>query len=753
MAVKLEDVMQWPEIEALAYAECGRPEKVLGPKMVDKSHVLLTTFQPRADSVKVILTDSGKEYKMEKMDEEGYYALLLSAKKIPAYHFLVEQEEKEREIVDIYAIESPIDAMDMSQFTHGIHDTVYDKLGAHPMILDGVKGTYFAVWAPFAKAVSVVGDFNDWQAACHPMRYLENAGIYELFVPHVGEGELYKYEIWGADGRRVMKADPYGNFAEKRPATASIVWDLTKYAWQDADWMKARKKWNAKKEPMLVYEVSLGAFRKPPCQEEETSESFYNYREIARMLCEYCEEMGYTHVELMPVMEHPFDGSWGYQVTGYYAPTSRYGTPDDFMAFVDMMHQHGIGVILDWVPAHFPKDEHGLARFDGTCLYEHLDPRQGEHPHWGTLIYNYGRPEVQNFLTANALFWLERFHVDGLRMDAVASMLYLDYGKEDGQWVANMYGGNENLEAIAFLQNLNQKIHGRKDGALSIAEESTAWPKVTGTVKDGGLGFDLKWNMGWMNDYLEYIQTDPLFRKGRHGMLTFSMIYQYSEEFMLVLSHDEVVHLKGSLYTKMPGDRHDKFASLRLTYGYMAAHPGKKLLFMGQEFGQQREWSEERELDWYLLEPVEGEMSDHERLRQYVSVLNSFYLAHPAMYAEDSKESGFQWISTLDADNSVIAFVRKCREETLLVVCNFTPVAHEKFRIGVPFAGKYKEIFNSDAKPYGGTGFVNPRVKQSKRERWDGKANSIECRLAPLSIQIFHAAKEPSKGKGKKKEQ
>ena len=740
MAVKLEDLMQWPEIEALEYAECGRPETVLGPRMAGKSRVLITVFQRGADSVKVKILDTKKEYKMTKMDENGYFAVLIPAKKIPAYHLLVKTGKEEKEIIDIYGVEPQIDAMDMSQFTNGIHSTIYEKLGAHPMTIDGVKGTYFAVWAPNAKAVSVVGDFNDWQAVEHPMRYLEAAGIYELFVPGVGVGDLYKYEIWGADGRRVMKADPYGNFAERRPATASIVWNIEKYNWNDRKWMDARKKWKPKKEPMLVYEVALGAFRKPDGEEKE----FYNYREMAPMLCEYCEEMGYTHVELMPVMEYPFDGSWGYQVTGYFAPTSRYGTPDDFMHFVDTMHQHGIGVILDWVPAHFPKDEHGLARFDGTCLYEHHDPRQGEHPHWGTLIYNYGRPEVTNFLTANALFWLEKYHVDGLRMDAVASMLYLDYGKEDGQWIANIYGGNENLEAIAFLQNLNQKIHARKDGSLSIAEESTAWPQVTGDVKDNGLGFDLKWNMGWMNDYLEYIKTDPLFRKGRHGMLTFSMIYQYSEEFMLVLSHDEVVHMKGSMYTKMPGDRKDKFASLRLTYGYMAAHPGKKLIFMGQEFGQEREFSEERELDWNLLEPVDGEMSDHERLRQYVSVLNSFYLAHPAMYVDDSRTAGFEWISTLDADNSVIAFVRKCKEETLLVVCNFTPVEHENFRIGVPFAGKYKEIFNSNATEYGGTGVVNPRVKQSKRQRWDGRANSIECRLAPLSIQIFSCTKTPS---------
>ena len=740
MAVKLEDLMQWPEIEALEYAECGRPETVLGPRMAGKSRVLITAFQREADSVKVKNLDTKKEYEMTKMDENGYFAVLIPAKKIPAYHLLVKTGKEEKEIIDIYGVEPQIDAMDMSQFTNGIHSTIYEKLGAHPMTIDGVKGTYFAVWAPNAKAASVVGDFNDWQAAEHPMRYLEAAGIYELFVPGVGVGDLYKYEIWGSDGRRVMKADPYGNYAERRPATASVVWDIETYNWNDKKWMDARKKWKAKKEPMLVYEVALGAFKKPAGEEKD----FYNYREIAPILCDYCEEMGYTHVELMPVMEHPFDGSWGYQVTGYFAPTSRYGTPDDFMYFMDTMHQHGIGVILDWVPAHFPKDEHGLARFDGTCLYEHHDPRQGEHPHWGTLIYNYGRPEVTNFLTANALFWLEKYHVDGLRMDAVASMLYLDYGKEDGQWIANIYGGNENLEAIAFLQNLNQKIHARKDGSLSIAEESTAWPQVTGDVKDNGLGFDLKWNMGWMNDYLEYIKTDPLFRKGRHGMLTFSMIYQYSEEFMLVLSHDEVVHMKGSMYTKMPGDRSDKFASLRLTYGYMAAHPGKKLIFMGQEFGQEREFSEERELDWNLLEPVDGEMSDHERLRQYVSVLNSFYLAHPAMYVDDSRTAGFEWISTLDADNSVISFIRKSKDETLLVVCNFTPVEHENFRIGVPFAGKYKEIFNSNATEYGGTGVVNPRVKQSKRQRWDGRANSIECRLAPLSIQIFSCTKTPS---------
>ena len=636
-------------------------------------------------------------------------------------------------------------------FGKGTHYEIYEKLGAHVTTIDGVKGTYFAVWAPHAVNVAVIGDFNDWLGFNHNMKMENDSGIWELFIPEVEEGAMYKYVISTQSGDTLYKADPYGFWAEKRPGNASRVANIDNYKWKDAKWISEKAKDNHYELPMSIYEVHPGSWKKD-FKGPDDEDGFYDYKRMAKELVAYVKDMGYTHVELMGILEHPFDGSWGYQVVGYYAPTSRYGTPQDFMYLVDFLHQHGIGVILDWVPAHFPKDEHGLARFDGTCLYEHLDKRQGEHPHWGTLIYNYGRPEVINFLTANALFWLERFHIDGLRMDAVASMLYLDYGKEDGEWVANVYGGNENLEAIAFLQNLNKKIHERKDGSFSIAEESTAWPQVTGPVKEGGLDFDLKWNMGWMNDYLEYIRTDPLFRKGRHGMLTFSMIYQYSEDFMLVLSHDEVVHMKGSMFTKMPGSISDKFATLRLTYGYMAAHPGKKLIFMGQEFGQEREFSEKRELDWNLLDAVDGEMSDNERLRQYVSVLNSFYLAHPAMYELDARPAGFEWISTLDADHSVIAFLRKSKDETLLVVCNFTPVSYEAFRIGVPFAGKYKEIFNSDASEYGGTGFVNPRVKQSKRKHWDGRVNSIECRLAPLAIQVFTCTKVPSKAGRKKKE-
>ena len=644
--------------------------------------------------------------------------------------------------------------MDCYLFGQATHYDIYRKMGAHKMTIEGEEGVCFDVWAPHADRVYVIGEFNGWNETSHEMKRVtpETMGVYELFVPGVQIGCMYKFLIIAQDGRKLYKADPYANYAQLRPETASIVTDISNFLWSDTEWMNARKKLSKEEvyeQPMAIYEVHPGSWMRHPGRDDD---GFYSYRDLAKTLIPYVREMGYTHIELMGISEYPYDGSWGYQVTGYYAPTSRYGTPDDFMYLVDFLHQHGIGVILDWVPAHFPKDEHGLARFDGTCLYEHLDKRQGEHPHWGTLIYNYGRPEVINFLTANALFWLERFHIDGLRMDAVASMLYLDYGKEDGEWVANVYGGNENLEAIAFLQNLNKKIHERKDGSFSVAEESTAWPQVTGPVKEGGLDFDLKWNMGWMNDYLEYIRTDPLFRKGRHGMLTFSMIYQYSEDFMLVLSHDEVVHMKGPMFTKMPGSISDKFATLRLTYGYMAAHPGKKLIFMGQEFGQEREFSEKRELDWNLLDAVDGEMSDNERLRQYVSVLNSFYLAHPAMYELDARPAGFEWISTLDADHSVIAFLRKSKDETLLVVCNFTPVSYDAFRIGVPFAGKYKEIFNSDASEYGGTGFVNPRVKQSKRKHWDGRVNSIECRLAPLSIQIFSCTKVPSNAGRKKKE-
>lgn len=752
MEKTLYDLMDWAGIEEIVYSEASDPHAMLGSHMT-KEGMLVQAFIPTARDITVKLSSTGKQYQMEMADEAGFFAALIPRKTLTDYTLLVFYDNGTlSEIHDPYAYAPQLTDSDLKKFAAGIHYSIYEKMGAHPMQIKGVSGVYFAVWAPCAMRVSVVGDFNLWDGRRHQMRRLGDSGVFEIFIPGVKEGEIYKYEIKFRNGDPALKADPYASYAELRPNTASVVWDLNRYQWQDQEWMAARAKKDTRTEPMSIYEVHLGSWKRKPIEVDETGaeepgSEFYNYRELAVSLAEYVKEMGYTHIELLPVMEHPLDASWGYQVTGYYAPTSRYGTPEDFMFFVDTLHQNGIGVILDWVPAHFPKDEHGLARFDGTCLYEHLDKRQGEHPHWGTLIYNYGRPQVVNFLVANALFWLEQYHVDGLRLDAVASMLYLDYGKQDGEWVANMYGGNENLEAVEFLKKLNQKVKERKDGTITIAEESTAFPMITGLPEEGGLGFDLKWNMGWMNDYLEYIRTDPLFRKGRHGMLTFSMVYNYSENFMLVFSHDEVVHGKGSMYGKMPGTPEQKLAELRLSYGYMAVHPGKKLLFMGQEFGQEREWSEERQLDWELLQDQQaaasgsGEIiaikSPHSMLKDYVAGLWRFYKEHPALYAEDYNPQGFQWISMLDADHSVIAFLRKHKEEILLVVCNFTPVVYEEFRLGVPFAGKFKEIFNSDSIAFGGKGNINPRLRQSRAVEYDGMDQSIEFVLAPSAVQIF----------------
>lgn len=743
---KLEDYMEWPKIEDLEYAECRNPQEILGSAVVD-GKILVRCFFPEAQKVSVKVKGR-RAIQMKKMDDSGYFAILLAGKTVPEYVYQVRGADGGTvELCDPYGVDDFVDAMDEAMFENGTHDTVYEKLGAHPRTVRGRDGTNFAVWAPNAVSVSVVGDFNQWDGRRNPMKR-HATGIFELFAEHVPAGELYKYEIHGADGSVVLKADPFGYYCERRPATASVVWDIGQYKWNDSGWMEERKKNETAKEPLIIYEVHPGSFRKPKPEEGvEQWDNFYTYRELAPMLAEYCVNTGYTHVELMPVMEHPHDASWGYQVTGYFAPTSRYGTPDDFQYFVDYMHQNGLGVILDWTPAHFPKDEHGLVRFDGTCLYEHLDPRQSVNPQWGTMIYNYGRPEVVNFLISNALFWLEKYHVDGLRLDAVASMLYLNYGKRDGEWIANMYGGVENLEAVEFLKKLNQRVKARKDGTVTIAEESTAWPMVTGEAEEGGLGFDIKWNRGWTNDYLGYIRTDPFFRKGRHGMLTFSMVYHYSENFALIFSHDEVSRGKRSMYAKMPGTTEQKFAGLRLTYGYMAVHPGKKLLFMGQDFGQEREWSEDRELDWQLLDDwkaaksgsgdIVSIKSPNSLLHDYVAELWKFYKDHPALYERDDQPDGFRWLSMLDADHSVISFIRKGSQETLLVVCNFTPVMYEGFRIGVPFAGKYKEIFNSDSIGFGGRGNINPRLKQSKAVRHDGLDDSIEIVLAPSAVQIF----------------
>lgn len=745
MDKKLYELMNWPRIEALVYSEEDEPQEILGPHKV-KGGTLIQAFLPTAVRMEVILKDTGKAVEMEKADDEGFFAALVPGRKIPSYHFRVTYDnDMVQELEDIYRFTPQVfTKADLEAFGKGIHYTIYEKMGAHPMTIDGVEGTYFAVWAPNAERVSVVGDFNMWDGRRNPMIQIREAGIHELFIPGLKAGACYKYEIKTKQGLPMLKADPYANAAELRPNTASVITDLTGFAWTDEKWLEKRKATDYRKEPLLIYEVHLGSWRKPDPDAEDAQE-FYTYRELAPMLASYVKEMGYTHVEIMPIMEHPLDESWGYQVTGYYAPTARYGTPEDFMYFMNYMHEQGIGVILDWVPAHFPKDAFGLAGFDGTCLYEHFDPRQGEHPHWGTLLYNYGRPEVKNFLIANALFWTEKYHADGIRMDAVASMLYLDYGKNEGEWIPNQYGGKENLESIEFLKHLNSIYKKRKDGALLIAEESTAWPKVTGALEHDGLGFDFKWNMGWMNDFLGYMHYDPVFRGYHHGELTFSFIYAWSENFILSLSHDEVVHGKSPMVGKMPGDRDSELNNLRAAYGFMAMHPGKKLLFMGQEFATFDEWNEKESLDWDLLQ-----YQDHSDMQGYVKALNSLIKAHPALYADDCRPEGFQWINNISANENMLVFLRKAEGETLLVVCNFSPLVYEKHKIGVPFEGKYKEIFNSDSEEFGGSDVRNKRVKTSKKSECDGFENSIEITVPPMGVAVFACTEEKLPVKEKK---
>ncbi len=728
MNKKLYKLMNWPEIEGIVYSESDNPHRLLGAHVTGNS-VLVQTFQPGAKSVRLQLVEGDKSYKMEMADEEGYFALLLPGKKIPDYEYVVEAADGSlKKVRDAYNYPPQIAREDGEKFNAGIHYTIYEKLGAHIMTIDGVKGTLFAVWAPNAVRVSVVGDFNGWDGRTHQMRRLWDSGIFELFVPDVAEGECYKYEIKAKGGLTFLKADPYAFGQQLRPDSASVVREIDGFGWEDAKWMKERAERQAQDQPVNVYEIYLGSFAKPADGRE-----YCNYRELAPKIIEYVKKMGYTHVELMPVMEHPLDASWGYQVIGYYAPTARYGTAEDFMFFMNELHKAGIGVILDWVPAHFPRDTYGLSGFDGTCLYEHQDPRQGFHPHWGTLIYNYGRPEVRNYLIANALYWAERYHADGIRIDAVASMLYLDYGKNDGEWVANIYGGNENLEAVEFLKHLNSVMKKRNPGVLMIAEESTAWPKVTGALDDDGLGFDLKWNMGFMNDYLNYIRTDPYFRSGRHNDLTFSMIYAYSEKFMLVFSHDEVVHGKATLIGKMPGNRSEQFANMRLTYAYHMTHPGKKLFFMGQDIGEYDEFNEAREVEWELLK-----VDEHAGLNRLVADLNKLYVSRPALYEKDDSWEGFEWINCITPNACMLSYLRKAdkTEETLVVVANFAN-AKQEFRIGVPYEGKYKEIFNTDAKIYGGGGKVNKGIRESIETEWDGKPYAIDMVSAPLSVSIF----------------
>ena len=618
-------------------------------------------------------------------------------------------------------------------FGQGTHYDLYNKMGAHPMTLDGKKGVFFAVWAPNAQKVSVVGDFNQWDRTANMMERTEPMGIYELFIPDLGEGEIYKYCVTTKQGNDVLKTDPYAFQMEKRPNNASVVTDISDFKWSDKKWMEHRSKFDVRKDPMFVYEVHPGSWKKHPITDDD-EDGYYNYRELAVQLADYVKDMGYTHVELMGIAEHPFDGSWGYQVTGYFAPTSRHGSAQDFQYFVNYLHERKIGIILDWVPAHFPRDAFGLAEFDGTCLYEYADPRKGEHPDWGTKVFDYGKTEVKNFLICNALYWVEKYHIDGLRVDAVASMLYLDYGRRDGQWVPNIYGGNENLEAIEFFKHLNTVVEGRNPGAVMIAEESTAWPKVTDKAEYGGLNFSLKWNMGWMHDFLEYMKLDPYFRKYNHNKMTFAMMYAYAENYMLVLSHDEVVHLKCSMLEKMPGLYDDKFRNLMVGYTFMTGHPGKKLLFMGQDFGQHQEWSEARELDWFLLEK-----DRNRQLQNFVRALLHIYNKNKCLYEYDCYPEGFEWINANDGDRSIFSFTRHSEngKNNLLFVCNFTPMARPDYRVGTTCRRKHTLILNSDAAEFGGSGKKRPEVYKPVKKPCDDRKYSIAYDLPAYGVAIF----------------
>lgn len=727
MTKKLYKMMNWPVIEEIIYSESQDPHATLGPH-VQGNGTLIQAFFPGAQKVTLQLTKDMAEKEMELADDDGFFAVWLPVKNVGAYRYIVSYENGSVETMqDAYRHECLITAEDEEKFAMGVHYTVYEKLGAHPLNLDGEDGVYFAVWAPNALRVSAVGDFNHWDGRVHQMRKLPS-GIFEIFIPGVKAGDNYKYEIKLKTGLTYLKADPYGNAAQLRPETASVVADLRNFKWEDKEFIKKRKTFQKENAPISVYELYLGSFLAPKDDEE-----YANYREIADKLIPYVKEMGYTHVELMPVMEHPLDASWGYQVIGYYAPTARYGTPEDFMYFVNELHKAGIGVILDWVPAHFPRDIYGLSSFDGTCLYENPDEQRRSHPHWGTLVFDYGRPEVSNYLIANALFWVEKFHADGIRMDAVASMLYLDYGRNPGEWTANIYGGNENLEAVELIKHLNSMMGKRNPGVLRIAEESTAWPMVTGSLEDGGLGFDLKWNIGWMNDYLDYIKYDPYFRSHHHSELTFSMIYAYSEKFMLVFSHDEAVHGKSSMLGKMPGEREQKFANLRLTYAYMFTHPGRKLLFMGQDIGEFSEWNEMRQTEWELLK-----YPDHKGMAALVKKLNELYTTKPALYEWDDKPEGFAWINSINSTENLLTFLRKTRkkESLLVVAANFSGV-EKQVKIGVPYEGSYKEILNTDAEEFGGSGMINKRAKRAVKKEWDDRPYSVSITLAPLSVSIL----------------
>ncbi len=733
---EIESTVSPEQIERLVACEEASPSQVLGPHFsADGKLLSIRAYLPRA--VRAWLNRGGDEKtEFSQTDSRGFWEAHVISETIPKYTISFQDRSgyiDERE--DPYAFESQLGEIDLYLFGEGTHRKIYDKLGSHVMREDSVLGTHFAVWAPNAKAVSLVGDFNHWEAGETPMNIRGASGIWEIFVPRIREGEVYKYAIHSnSDGKIHLKADPLAFRAEVRPRTASIVANLDEYHWTDEEWFRAKKeKFDTSSSPIAIYEMHLGSWKRA------ADGSFLNYRDIADALVPYLNDLGFTHVELMPVMEHPLDDSWGYQVVNYYTPTSRYGSPEDFMYFVDRCHRSGIGVILDWVPAHFPKDDYGLAAFDGTHLYEHEDPRRGVQPDWGTLIFNYSRKEVKAFLTCNALFWLDKYHADGLRLDAVASMLYLDYSRKEGEWIPNQYGGRENLEALEFLRETNEVMHEYFPKSMMIAEESTAWPGVTHPVDKGGLGFDLKWNMGWMHDTLEYFQADPIFRKHHQRNLTFSLLYAFSEKFVLVFSHDEVVYGKRSMEYKMPGDEWQRFANLRLLIGYMFAHPGKKLLFMGTEFGQRNEWNFRTELDWR-----ETSSPLNNGLMTYVRDVNRVYSDCAELHVLDFSYSGFEWIDFKDSEHSTISFMRKVGENSdrfSLIVCNMTPVPRYNYRVGVPSDGYYREILNSDAKEYGGSGVGNLGGVKSEDIPWHGRPNSLRLTLPPLAILILRFEK------------
>ena len=747
MNEQLEEIINWAEVEDITYAETADPKRILGAHIIPEG-LLVQTYLPTAKRVELRL-GAGAAYPMELVDESGFFAVLLPLQEawkdaLPDYRYHITYDNDTTEDTeDPYAFPSVYTDRDIKKYQGGIWYDIYEKMGAHPIRINDVDGVVFSVWAPNAERVSVVGDFNLWDGRRHIMQRLGDSGIFEIFIPRLTPGSLYKYEIKCHHQEPFLKIDPYAFGFELRPGNASIVEDLTPFAWSDEAWQQKKAETGttgAKTAPMSVYEVHLGSFaRKPQTVHEDGSvlagSEFYNYRELAGRLADYVKQEGYTHVELMPIMEHPLDESWGYQVTGYYAPTSRYGTPEDFMYFMDYMHREGIGVILDWVPAHFPRDSWGLSQFDGSGLYENPDPRLTSHPHWGTLTFNYRKNEVSNFLIGSAMFWADRYHADGIRMDAVASMLYLDYGRQGEDAPRNIYGGNENLDAVEFLKHLNSQFHKRFPGTLLIAEESTAWPGITGDVEKDGLGFDLKWNMGFMNDFLSYMKTDPYFRKGSYNQLTFSMIYNYSEDFMLVLSHDEVVHGKGSMLGKMPGETfEEKAQNLRAAYGYFWTHPGKKLLFMGQDFAQYDEWSESRELEWDLLKyPV------HKGVQSFVRDLNAVYRTHPALWQQDYLPEGFEWINCSYHEESMVMFIRKTEkpEETLLVVSNFDNVDHMKFRVGVPFMCTAKALISSDEEKYGGRGVVNHTACKAEKISWDDRNYAVRLAIPAMSTTIY----------------